>query len=187
MLYGHPDAGAYWERKCERALKECGWEKTCCQGLFIHGNTNSLLIAYVDDLRMAARAEYTPKLWGDLRKWLVVDDQSPPQRFLGVVSHYFEAPVINLAHILDHSPRVRGRAATPQKFVPKDPNKIVRGYRYQMTDFFSKSVDKFCTLGNIDRKTLKKVGTPFIDKSHDPQGCLRGYNDSDVWSQSCSA
>ena len=110
---------------------------------------------------------------------MVVDDPSPPQRFLGVVSRYFEAPVKNLAHVFELNPRVRGRTATPQKFVPKDPKQIVQGYRYQMSDFFGKAVDKFCTLGNIDRETLKRVATPFIDESHDPQGCLESGTPAD--------
>ena len=57
-LYGHPDAGAFWEQKCERALLDCGWEKTCRQGLFFHRASWSLLIVYVDDFRMAAKPEH---------------------------------------------------------------------------------------------------------------------------------
>ena len=107
----HPDAGAYWERKCEGALLACGWTKTGWQGLYMHKETNSLLIVYVDDFRMAAKAEYTPRLWDEIRVKLVTDDPSPPQRFLGVVQHYFEEPVEKLGYILDHNPRCRGREA----------------------------------------------------------------------------
>ena len=117
-LYGHPDAGAFWERKCEGALLSCGWTKTCWQGLFMHKKTNSLLIVYVDDFRMAAKAEYTPRLWDEIRVKLVVDDPSAPQRFLGVVQYYFEEPVEKLGYFLDHHPRVRGREAEVQKHVP---------------------------------------------------------------------
>ena len=85
-----------------------------------------------------------------------------------MVQHYFEAPVKNLAFILDHHSRVRGREAQPQRYEPQDPEWIVRGYRYERADFFSKAVDKFCALGNIDRKSLKKVATPFVDESQDP-------------------
>ena len=42
-LYGHPDAGAFWERKCEGALLSCGWTKTCWQGLFTVSYTHLTL------------------------------------------------------------------------------------------------------------------------------------------------
>ena len=53
-LYGHPDAGGYWEQRCERVRKAKGWTKTCWKSLFRHVKTNSLMIIYVDDFRMAA-------------------------------------------------------------------------------------------------------------------------------------
>ena len=109
----------------------------------------------------------------------MVDKSSPPQRFLGVCQYYFEVPVKNLAFILDQHPRVRGREAQPQEFEPQDPEWIVRGYRYEMTDFFNKAVDKFCALANIERKSLKKVATPFVDESQDPMGCVESDNPSD--------
>ena len=118
-------------------------------------------------------------MWSEIEKWLVVDQPSPSQRFLGVNQHYFEEPVKNLAFILDLHPRVRGREALPQKYKPQDPEWVVRGYRYEMTDFFNKAVDKFCALGNIDRKSLKKVATPFVDESQDPAGYVESDNPAD--------
>ena len=140
----------------------------------MHKKTNSLLIVYVDDFRMAAKAEYTPRLWDEIRVKLVVDDPSAPQRFLGVVQYYFEEPVEKLGYFLDHHPRVRGREAEVQKHVPANPKLIVRGYRYEMADFFGKAVDKYCAVANVDRAKLKKVETPFVDESQEPQGCLEG-------------
>ena len=145
----------------------------------MHKKTNSLLIVYVDDFRMAAKAEYTPRLWDEIRVKLVTDEPSPPQRFLGVVQHYFEEPVEKLGYFLDHNPRVRGREAEVQKFVPKNPKLLVRGYRYQMADFFGKAVDKYCAVSNIERSTLKKVATPFVDESQERQGCLEPANPAD--------
>ena len=51
-LYGHPDAGGYWEEQCESAVKECGWiafEEW--QSVFWHPEHKALLVIYVDDFK----------------------------------------------------------------------------------------------------------------------------------------
>jgi len=71
-LYGHPDAGGFWEERCDTIVKGCGWTKTCWKSLFYHAATKSVLIIYVDDFRMVAKPEYTPELWHGLRKVLIL-------------------------------------------------------------------------------------------------------------------
>ena len=53
-LYGHPDAGGYWERHCNRAAQECGFEAV--EGLpstFFQPKHRTLLMVYVDDFKMS--------------------------------------------------------------------------------------------------------------------------------------
>jgi len=54
-LYGHPDAGGFWEERCEEQLKLEGWETiSSWPGLYWNSKYKALLIVYVDDFKMAA-------------------------------------------------------------------------------------------------------------------------------------
>ena len=78
----------------------------------------------------------------------------------------------NLSLILDQDPRVRGRSETLQKRVFANPDKEVRGNQWEICDSFNESADKFCALADVEKHTLRRVGTPFKDESEDPQGCI---------------
>jgi hypothetical protein len=149
-----------------------GWVKTCWKSLFSHKETNSLIIIYVDDFRLAAKPECTSRLWGELRSVLHLDEPEPPNRFLGCYQHYFTSTVEKLSIILSASPRVRLRSEKPVKKVFENPNHEVRGYSYDMTQYLEKAVDKFLALVGAERNALRKAETPFLDESKDPQGCI---------------
>ena len=54
-LYGHPDAGGYWEEKCEESVTQCGWEKVeDWPSVFWHPKCKAMLVIYVDDFKLAA-------------------------------------------------------------------------------------------------------------------------------------
>ena len=114
-------------------MKAKGWTKTCWKSLFRHVKTNSLMIIYVDDFRMAAKPEFIPRLWRELRAVLHPDEPEPPGRFLGCYQHYFTSTAKKLTLILSASPRVRLRSEKPVEKVFKDPNHAVRGYSYDMS------------------------------------------------------
>ena len=51
-LYGHPDSGGYWERKCEAHLKKIGFEpiqdwRSC----YFHPTLKVFLVVYVDGIK----------------------------------------------------------------------------------------------------------------------------------------
>ena len=51
-LYGHPDAGGYWEAHCEKHLCEVGFEPVPnWPSVFHHKARNMLLMVYVQDVR----------------------------------------------------------------------------------------------------------------------------------------
>ena len=64
-LYGHADAGTFWEDHCGDKLMSVEYAKLAEEwpGVFWHEKTNSSLIVYVDDFKLAAKAELHDKLW----------------------------------------------------------------------------------------------------------------------------
>jgi hypothetical protein len=53
-LYGHPDAGGFWEKHCEAALNSIGFEKIePWSSVFFHEELRLMLVLYVDDFKMA--------------------------------------------------------------------------------------------------------------------------------------
>ena len=45
-LYGHPDAGTFWEQHCDESVRAVGFEP-------IHEKLQLVLVVYVDDFKMA--------------------------------------------------------------------------------------------------------------------------------------
>ena len=63
-LYGHPDAGGYWERHCDRILQSQGWRLIGdWRSWYWHEACQAFLIVYVDDFEMAGPAKHLDKLW----------------------------------------------------------------------------------------------------------------------------
>ena len=81
---------------------------------------------------MAAKPGYTPRLWGELREVLHLDEPESPGRFLGCYQHYFTSTVKKLSLILSANPRVRLRSEKPVDKQFENPNHEARGYSYDM-------------------------------------------------------
>ena len=84
-LYGHPQAGVFWEQRCERAVfkagfarvGECGEWRSCyfnkAEGLF--------LMVYVDDFKLSGPVEAVKKMWKHSTRWTKTRRSSSlPQR-----------------------------------------------------------------------------------------------------------
>ena len=57
-LYGHPHGGLFWEKWCEDAILNSGFERIAgWDCLFVHRRKGLFLSVYVDDLTLAERAE----------------------------------------------------------------------------------------------------------------------------------
>ena len=68
-LYGHVDAGGYWEAHCEEHISSLGWEKQeCWDSVFWHPQYRALLVVYVDDFKLACPKTLTDKIWKQLRQ-----------------------------------------------------------------------------------------------------------------------
>ena len=74
-LYGHPDAGGYWERHCEEHLASVGfvpvldWRST-----YWHPELKLLLMVYVDDFKMAGPSANFAKGWSLIRQKVKTDE-----------------------------------------------------------------------------------------------------------------
>ena len=60
-LYGHPDAGGYWERHCDGILQSRGWVPVPgWRSCYWHAECETFLIVYVDDFKMSGPAKHKP-------------------------------------------------------------------------------------------------------------------------------
>ena len=62
-LYGHPDAGTYWEEHCGRHVKACGFEPAGPEwpSTYFHPELKLYLIVYVDDFKLCGPDENLAK------------------------------------------------------------------------------------------------------------------------------
>ena len=84
-LYGHPEAGALWEKHLGAVLTSLGWVKVPSHpGTWTHSETSAVLAVYVDDLLLVASEEHQAKLWRDLELQINFDEPAVHiGRFLG--------------------------------------------------------------------------------------------------------
>jgi hypothetical protein len=151
-LYGHPDAGTFWEDKSHSKILSVGFKTTGWESLFWHPELRCLLMVYVGDFRMSGPKANLPKVWARRRSGanaLTLDEPKPPDRELGCYHRRFETTV-------DGMP--------------------VRAMEYDMRDFMRSCVDKYLEVTETDEKSLKRAETPFLampgggDTPPDPEG-----------------
>ena len=83
-LYGHPDAGGFWEQRCEKALCAVGFEQ--CpnwKSVFRHEKLNLMLVVYVDDFKLSGPKSNLSKGWQLIRSKIKMEDATPIKRYLG--------------------------------------------------------------------------------------------------------
>jgi len=153
-LYGHPQAGAYWEQHCDEHLRNIGWEtideNDAWRSCYYHPKTKAVLILYVDDFKISAPSEHHDQLWADIQENFVhpvtgkktmgieIDEITAPEKFLGCLHTVGE----NVSPIT---------------------GKKCRTMTYDMSEFADSCVKLYCELAKVDRNKLKKVPTPFLD------------------------
>ena len=167
-LYGHPDAGTYWEQDCARHVKVAGFEEIDgWTSVFWHPVKKALLIVYVDDFNLACPSQHTAGIWSDLRKNIKMDDPGPPGRFLGCYREKFEvkASCDPITKILSNNPELHLRGADkPTPLNLKNPDRKVKGYSYDMTKYTEENVRKYLDLVGVPIGRLRPADTPFLDE-----------------------
>jgi len=105
------------------------------------------------------------------------------ERFLGCYARRFTAPISAFKAIMGTLPAqwsrldkdgVKRISAEPWK--PKDPNKVVTGFEYEMESYGRNVVARYLEVAGISADKLKKAETPFLDEAKDPSGVE--YNSS---------
>ena len=69
-LYGHPDAGSYWEEHAERGIRESGFKRIrngSWSSIFWHPQLRVLLMLYVDDFKLAGPVKDLAEGWHLIR------------------------------------------------------------------------------------------------------------------------
>ena len=52
-MYGHPDAGTFWETHCDKAVRDAGLAPTAnWPSCYFHAKLKLFLVVYVDDFKM---------------------------------------------------------------------------------------------------------------------------------------
>ena len=77
-LYGHPDAGTFWEEHCHKGVTAVGFEPVgaAWPSVYVHKELNLLLVVYVDDFKMAGPKQNLAKGWTLLRKNLSIEPET---------------------------------------------------------------------------------------------------------------
>ena len=170
-LYGHTDAGGFWEAHCIEQLAKIGFSSLAEEwpGVFWHDATRSLLIVYVDDFKLAARKEEHDALWKSIRKVINMDPETLDGRFLGCSHERFTTTAGKVHTLLDNHPGYHTRPPhgsasaalvsgqpVPVEYMERlyDPNRLVSVVSYNMERFAQDCVSAFCDLSGY---TLAKV------------------------------
>ena len=77
-LYGHPDAGTYWEMHCDDCLRRVGFEPVDnWPSCYYHSRLGLFLSVYVDDFKMAGPEASMQEGWALIMKFIQMEDPSP--------------------------------------------------------------------------------------------------------------
>ena len=85
-LYGHPNAGLFWERKYRSILRRAGFrEMIGWECMFYHSTYQVIISVYVDDFKMAGTRKGVQQAWNSIRgpDKLILDDPTPFGAYLG--------------------------------------------------------------------------------------------------------
>jgi hypothetical protein len=84
-LYGHPDAGGFWEKHCDKHLKSVGfkpahqsWMSVC-----FHDQLKLMLAVYVDDFKLAGPKTNLAQGWKLIGSKIKMEPPQQVGRFLG--------------------------------------------------------------------------------------------------------
>ena len=83
-LYGHPDAGGYWEEHCEKHLREWGFVAVPdWRSVYWSQKLKFLLAVYVDDFKAAGPEANVKEAWRLIRKSIETDEPADAGMYLG--------------------------------------------------------------------------------------------------------
>ncbi len=112
-----------------------------------------------------------------------LEPPTEPGRFLGCYKQACNASAGDFELLLKHRPEqyprdqeqtAKREAAKPQPLSSATCKALtpVRGYFYDMEEYFQKNVDRDMRGTGARSEQLKSVPTPFLDENVDPLGCI---------------
>jgi hypothetical protein len=112
-LYGHPEAGGYWEEHCESKILALGWVKIGWEwpSVFWHPVKKAMLVISVDDFQLAAIDQDHDELWRGIKSVIDMDDETDDGRFLGCLHEPFTAKSKDVKEILELHPQYHPRSS----------------------------------------------------------------------------
>ena len=152
-LYGHPDAGGYWEEHCEKHLRKCGFAAVpdWCS-VYWNDKLKVLLAVYVDDFKMAGPTAKVEEAWRLIRDAIKTDEPADAGKYLGC------------DHIQKDIWIAPGSDPMAQDKVPAaSKTKLVRTLEYNMEMFLVQCVERYTELAGKSGANLQKVSTPFVE------------------------
>ena len=151
-LYGHPDAGSYWEQKADQQAKAVGFKEIDdWPSTYYHEKLRLMLIIYVDDFKLAGPVENIEKGWSLLSKGIkigtpeIVDEKGVT--YLGCKQRVFKSR--------DKSGNYR---ATME---------------YDMKEFVQSCIDRYVEMAGIGSEP-KHYSTPMLPESASESGGVIG-------------
>ena len=169
-LYGHPDAGGFWEKHCEKAVTAVGFDfLPDWPSVFFHKELRLVLVIYVDDFKLAGPKISMERGWKLLGENIKLEEARPIGRYLGCL----------------HVPsvvRVRGEFDPRREWMrdgsnKKEPPKFheplgdqdereLQIMKYDMSDFMRQCVIRYQELcAEAYPKALEKAKTPYLDET----------------------
>ncbi|CAE6936887.1 GIP [Symbiodinium sp. CCMP2592] len=155
-LYGHPDAGGFWEQHCEKALRSVGFEQ--CpdwKSVFRHPKLNLMLVVYVDDFKLSGPKANLANGWELMASKIKLEPPSSIKRYLGCEHEPKKAfPELTFG---DRDTTVAQGSVGPRE---------IRMIKYDMRSFMEQCVSRYVELcGPKYKATLRSADTPFLDES----------------------
>ena len=88
-LYGHPDAGGFWEKHCEKAVTAVGFDfLPDWPSVFFHKELRLMLVIYVDDFKLAGPKTSMEQGWKLLGEHIKLEEARPTHREIPRVSSH---------------------------------------------------------------------------------------------------
>ena len=149
-LYGHPNAGSYWEQECADRLCTIGWAPAGPEwsSVFWNATYRMLLVVYVDDFKMAGPKESHKRAWEEINQRITMSSPEGPGLYLGCKQTVGETQMAD--------------------------GTSVRTMTYDMSAFMGQCVETYLQLTGLDRSQLRRVSTPFLpeDQRESPARCV---------------
>lgn len=152
-LYGHPDAGGYWEKRCHHHLTKRGFKliedwRSC----YFHLALKLYLVVYVDDFKMAGPEGNLGPGWKLIHEGIKIEDLAQVQTFLCCNQHMCKSTLGECLKRLGHTPKCIAFDA--------DPRTEVQVTEDEMKEYPQQSIDHYLKVTGTVRTKLSRVDPP---------------------------